>query len=30
MIELQPHRCMFEQIYHLGTAVHDHPQLSLK
>jgi len=28
--ELQSHHCMFEQINHIGTAVHGHPQLSLK
>ena len=30
MSELQSHHCMFEQINHIGTAVHGHPQLSLK
>jgi len=30
MSELQSHHCMFEQINHTATAVHGHPQLSLK
>ena len=33
MSEFQSHHCMFEQIKwvnHIRTAVHDHPQLSLK
>jgi len=30
MKELQSHHCMFEQINHIRTAVHSHPQLSLK
>jgi len=33
MSELQSHHCTFEQIKcinHTRTAVHDHPQLSLK
>jgi len=30
MSELQSHHCMFEQINRIRTAVHGHPQLSLK
>jgi len=30
MSELQSHHCIFEQINHMQTVVHGHPQLSLK
>jgi len=30
MSELQSHHGMFEQINHIRTTVHGHPQLSLK